>query len=291
MKIYENDGNVILENVSDFNVEHIFECGQCFHFEKLGELDYVTVAYGKALRVTQEGDIVTLHNTNMDEYNSIWKKYFDMETDYTSIKKWLIEKDSRIKESIDDKHGIRILKQEFNEMLLSFIISQNKQIPHIKQIVWALSERFGTFAGEIQGKKYYNFPTREAIIKITENDYRELKTGFRAPYLKAAANTIEEGLKCECFETLSYEEAKSKLKEIKGVGDKVANCILLFSLGYRNAFPVDVWVKRVMEDVYFHEDTSPDKIMQFAKDNFGEYGGYAQQYLFYHARDFAQNKG
>lgn len=285
MRIEEKAGNVLLYDVEDFNVEQIFECGQCFHFQKLADMDYVTVAYGKALRVTQEDNNVILHNTDLNEYNSIWKNYFDMDTDYGAIKKWLLDKDDRLTAAVTEKYGIRILRQEFHEMLMSFIISQNNQIPRIKQIVGAISERYGTLAGEIEGRKYYNFPDMEAIHKISEEDYRQLKTGFRASYLRSASDFMESGLTAKAFQGLSYEQSKEKLMVIRGVGDKVANCVLLFGLSYRNAFPVDVWVKRIMEQVYFNEDTPKEKIMEFAKENFGEYGGYAQQYLFYYARD------
>lgn len=280
----EKNGNVILNDVTDFDVEQIFECGQCFHFERLGEMDYVTVAYGKALRITQKDNEVTLHNTDMNEYNLIWRKYLDMDTDYSRIKSWLIEKDSSLMEVIEKTSGIRILRQEFHEMLMSFIISQNKQIPHIKQIVSSISERFGKEAGVINGKSYYAFPELDALYNITEDAYRELKTGFRAPYLMSAANALREGLAQKRFDDISYSDAKNELMKIKGVGEKVANCVLLFGLGYRNAFPVDVWIKRIMEYVYFKEETSKEKIMEFANDKFGEYGGYAQQYLFHYAR-------
>ena len=284
MYIREHNGNVILSEVRDFDVEQIFECGQCFHFEKLADRDYVTVAYGKALRITQIGDQVTLHNTNLSEYNDIWSNYLDMHTDYSAIKKWLIDRDERLKDVIDKTAGIRILRQEYHEMVMSFIISQNKQIPHIKQIVAAISERFGTEAGEIEGKKYYAFPSLEQMKNIGEDDFRALKTGFRAPYLMSAVEHMGKGMTASSFDGLTYDGAKLQLLQVKGIGEKVANCILLFGLGYRNAFPVDVWIKRIMEHVYFGKETSPEKIMSFAKEAFGEYGGYAQQYLFHYAR-------
>lgn len=280
----EKNRNVILKDVPDFNVEQIFECGQCFHFEKLDEMDYVTVAYGKALRISQKSNEVILHNTDLAEYNAIWRNYFDMDTDYGYIKNWLLERDSSLSEVIETTKGIRLLRQEFHEMLMSFIISQNKHIPHIKQIVGAISEKFGKAAGEINGKHYYAFPDKGALYNIAEEDYRELKTGFRAPYLMSATSALKAGMSKKSFEGKTYEEAKTELMTIKGVGEKVANCVLLFGLGYRNAFPVDVWVKRIMEYVYFHEDTPKEKIMSFAADKFGEYGGYAQQYLFHYAR-------
>ncbi len=286
MYIEEKNGNIILNEVVDFNVEQIFECGQCFHFEKLDEMDYVTVAYGKLLRISQIADKVILHNTDNNEYNNIWRKYLDMDTDYGYIKSWLIKKDKRLKEAVDSTYGIRILRQEFHEMLMSFIISQNNQIPRIKQLVAAISERYGSLVGEINNKSYYSFPSVEKLLEITEDDYRNIKTGFRAPYLVSAAKALELGMSEETFNDMTYEVAKAELMKIKGVGDKVANCILLFALGYRNAFPVDVWIKRIMEQVYFKEETPKEKIMTFAEEKFGEYGGYAQQYLFYYARSF-----
>lgn len=286
MYIEEKNGNIILNEVVDFNVEQIFECGQCFHFEKLDEMDYVTVAYGKLLRISQIADKVILHNTDINEYNSIWRKYLDMDTDYGYIKSWLIKKDKRLKEAVDSTYGIRILRQEFHEMLMSFIISQNNQIPRIKQLVAAISQRYGSLVGEINNKSYYSFPNVEKLLEISEDDYRNIKTGFRAPYLVSATKALELGMSEETFNDMTYEVAKAELMKIKGVGDKVANCILLFGLGYRNAFPVDVWIKRIMEQVYFKEETPKERIMTFAEEKFGEYGGYAQQYLFYYARSF-----
>ncbi len=285
MQIEEKNGNLILTKVKDFNIEQILECGQCFHFVKLKDMEYVTVAYDKALHIKQESDTVILYDTDMNDYNSVWKKYFDMDTDYGKIKKYLKDNCKELTDAIREKSGIRILRQDFTETLLSFIISQNKQIPHIKQIVAGISKEYGRLAGVVEGQEFYSFPKLEELLRITEDDFRSLKTGFRAPYLCDAISHLKEWGEMESFADLSYEEAKNKLMTIKGVGDKVANCVLLFGLGYTSAFPVDVWIKRIMESIYFKEDTSKDKIMDYAKERFGEYGGYAQQYLFYFARD------
>lgn len=285
MKVQQKNDNLILEDVRDFNIEHILECGQCFNFEKIASMDYVIVAYGKMLHIIQEEDTVTLHNTTLEEYENIWNHYFDMDTDYGKIKEFLKNNDEKIVPAVEDKWGIRILNQEFFEMLLSFIISQNKQIPHIKQIVRGISEKYGNELGEYNGRKYYSFPTLEELKYISEEDFRALKTGFRAPYLMDAIDCVRNGLCEKSFENLVYEDAIKEMIKIKGVGEKVANCVALFSLGYRNAFPVDVWVKRVMEETYFEKETSKEDIMKFARIKFGEYGGYAQQYHFYHMRD------
>ncbi len=290
MKIREDGKNLILEEIEDFNIEHILECGQCFNFEKVADMEYIIVAYGKLLHVKQENKTVILYGVSLQEYEEIWKNYFDMQTEYGAIKNFLINNDKKIVPAIEAKWGIRIINQEFHEMLLSFIISQNKQISHIKQIVRNISEKFGTYLGEYNEKSYYAFPTLEQLNSATEQDFRALKTGFRAPYLMDALKHLREGLQAESFKELSYEEAIKRLVMIKGVGEKVANCVALFSLGYRNAFPVDVWVKRVMEQTYFEKETSKEEIQKFAMKKFGEYGGYAQQYHFYHIRDSKGNK-
>ena len=280
MRVEERDGNVILTNVCDFNVQQIFECGQCFHFKKMGEMEYVTVAFERALHIKQDNDIVTLYNTSLDEYNSIWKKYFDMDTDYGIIKKKLESTSDELKEAIREQAGIRILRQEFTEVLMSFIISQNKQIPHIKKIVDEISRKYGKMVGVVNEEEFFSFPDLTVLNEVSEEDFRALKTGFRAPYLCDAIKHLKEWSEEGNLDNLSYEEAKDKLMTIKGVGDKVANCVLLFGLGYTSAFPVDVWIKRIMEQLYFKKDTPKNKIEEFAKEQFGEYGGYAQQYMF-----------
>ena len=285
MKVLQKNEDLLIKNVKDFNIEHILECGQCFNFERLADMEYIIVAYGKMLHIKQDEDDVILYNTSAEDYENIWKYYFDMNIDYGAIKTYLKENDEKIVDAIEDKWGIRIINQEFPETLLSFIISQNKQIPHIKQIVRAISERFGNELGEYNGRKYYSFPTLDELNEATEEDFRALKTGFRAPYLMDAIANMKSGLNAETFAELDYDAAVKEMLKIKGVGEKVANCVALFSLGYRNAFPVDVWVKRVMEETYFGQDTSKEEIMKFAKSKFGEYGGYAQQYHFYHMRD------
>ncbi len=285
MKIVQIENDLLIKEAKDFNIEHILECGQCFNFEKIGEMEYIIVAYGKMLHIKQEKDVITLYNVSKDEYMAVWNDYFDMSTDYGIIKEYLMSNDEKIVNAILDKWGIRIINQEFHETLLSFIISQNKQIPHIKKIVRDISERFGDEVGEYNGRKYYSFPSLEQLKVATEEDFRELKTGFRAPYLMDAIEKMLLGMNMKTFSSLTYEEAIVELTKIKGVGEKVANCVALFSLQYKNAFPVDVWVKRVMEETYFGKETSKEEIMKFAKEKFGEYGGYAQQYHFYYMRD------
>lgn len=286
MKIDKKGNLFSLSELNEFNIKQTLECGQCFHFEKIDEMEYAVVHKKRLLRIKQNSEEILCENTSIEDINNLWTEYFDINRDYKGIQEILVRADKRLKEAIEENSGVRILNQDFSETLMSFIISQNKQIPHIKKIVKDLSEKYGDYLGTINGNDFYAFPDEAQLKEISEDDYRECKTGFRAPYLFDAASKISNGfLKEDELKNIGYDLAKEKLVSIKGVGDKVANCVLLFALGYRNAFPVDVWIKRIMEFMYFEKDTEKNEIMKFAKERFGEYGGYAQQYLFYYARE------
>ena len=291
MIIKQIDNNIHLENISDFDIEQTLECGQCFRFYKIKNKEYIVVAHHIMQRIEQVNDTIIFYDCDMDTFNNVWYEYFDLGTDYSEIKSYLLKYDDKLKEAIEQKYGIRILKQDFFENLISFIISQNNQIPHIKKIVNDISIKYGDKLGEYEGVEYYSFPTVEQLLVATEKDFRALKTGFRAPYLMDAIAKVAEGIISEeKLVTLDIEEIEKELVQIKGVGNKVANCVMLFSLKKMEAFPVDVWIKRIMEQVYYEgNDTKKEVILEFAKEHFGEYGGYAQQYLFYYARDGKNN--
>lgn len=287
MRIYTKKENTIIEGIEDFRLSQTLECGQCFRFYKQDENDYVIVAYKNLLHIKQENDTLIFYDCDINSVKTIWIPYFDLDRDYAEIKRFLLEKDNLLQASINEKHGVRILNQEFHEVLISFIISQNKQIPQIKQLVKRISEEYGEYLGEINGEKYYSFPEVEILGTITEEKFREMKTGFRAPYLADAVQKLSKNvISAVDFQGMDEDAARKKLMQIKGVGEKVANCVMLFGLGYRNAFPIDVWMKRIMETLYFQgEDTKKELISDFAKEMYGEYGGYAQQYLFCYGRD------
>lgn len=287
MDIVQKDNDIYLYNVEDFDLGQTLECGQCFRFNKIKDNEYIIVAYHIMQRVGQVQDTVIFYDCDIDTFNNVWYEYFDFGTNYKEIKDYLLKYDDKLKEAIEKKNGIRILKQEFFENLLSFIISQNKQIPHIMKIVDDIANKYGDKLGEYEGREYYSFPTVEQLKGATEEDFKKLKTGFRAPYLMDAIRMVADGsINIESFSDLTTLEVEKELIKIKGVGTKVANCVLLFSLGRRDAFPVDVWIQRIMEELYYNgEKTKKEVIIDFAKEHFGEYGGYAQQYLFYYARD------
>lgn len=272
--------NYVYGPVDDFVLSQTLECGQCFHFVKTGDEEYLISAMGRILHIRQDGKNLIFCNTSEEEFNLIWKKYFDLERDYGEIKRKLLKADSRLSDAINAMHGVRILNQDFFETMISFIISQNQQIPRIKQIVANISREYGQ-----RGEGIDIFPDVNSILEAGNEGMMACKAGFRSKYIVDACEKYKAGLLNEEFLlNADYETAVARLKEVKGIGDKVANCIALFSLNKRNAFPVDVWMKRIMENMYFKEDTPVNRIEAFAKEHFGELGGYAQQYLFYYGK-------
>lgn len=286
MKVSCENNIVTVDGVNDFTLSQILECGQCFHFDKLDEEVYEVVAFGRAVKMEQTDKVLRIYGSSMEDYEGIWKLYLDMDNDYGLIKQSVIKADGALKTAVDEKSGIRILNQDFFETLISFIVSQNKSIPQIKQCVKNISHRFGDEVIGYNGEAFYVFPDVQRLHDATEEELRECKVGFRAPYIKNATEAVYSGaVTKEKLDELDIAQARELLMTIKGVGEKVANCVLLFGFGRREAFPVDVWMKRIMEQMYFDgKDTKKQDIEAFAVNKFGDLGGYAQQYLFDYAR-------
>ena len=273
-----------IKGVKNFELKHIFECGQCFRYNALENGNFVGVAFGKVIEVEKCCEDVIIYNTTLEEFNSLWVNYFDLKRDYTSIKEEL-SKDSLLKKSVEFGYGIRILQQEPFELIISFIISANNRIPMIKRAIDKISEKWGN-AIIYKGKTYYTFPKVEVLAKASLEELEACSIGFRAKYIKATVENIFNNpsfinnliAKCD-------DECHESLQSFNGIGPKVADCIMLFSMGKYSAFPVDVWVKRAMQYFYLAPDVSLIKIREFARAKFGELSGFAQQYLFYYARE------
>lgn len=284
---------VIRENIKDFHLDHIFDCGQAFRWEKQQDGSYTGVAGGHIANIQFEpyeadgtnGKLV-LSNVTEEEFESFWHAYLDLDRDYAGIKTQL-GMDPVMKTAIGYGQGIRLLQQEPWETLVSFIISQNNHIPRIKKCIETLSVNFGQCAGEYEGREYYSLPSPEVLASLTEEELAVCRLGYRAKYLiETAKKVCEEGV--EVLERVAGPEVTSAeayeyITGFHGVGPKVANCIMLFALGKYDSFPLDVWMKRVMEEEYGL--TSPKEMAAFAAQNFGEFGGFAQQYLFYYVRE------
>jgi len=283
MRIYEKGNNLILENVKDFDLTQTFDCGQCFRWKKSGDA-YWGVAFGMPLKISQKGDEITLFDTTMEDWDTVWSKYFDMERDYGKIKSQ-IATDSVMKEAVEFGNGIRILNQEPFECLISFIISASNNIPRIKKIIDSLCTNFGDKM-TYMGKDFYTFPTAEKLSTLSLDDIGVIKAGFRDKYILSAAKAVANAqIDLECLKSASFDYAKTELLKLSGVGNKVAECVLLFSLEKYGSFPVDVWIKRIMEHCYFDKEQDKETISAFAEEKFGEHCGFAQQYLFYWARE------
>ncbi|MGN0108232.1 MAG: DNA-3-methyladenine glycosylase family protein [Hominilimicola sp.] len=284
MNIKYTNNDLVITGLKDFNLKHIFDCGQCFRFNAVDENTYLGIAKGKALKISQSGDTVILYDTDEEDFNNIWFDYFDLGRDYGEIKSRL-SSDSVMKEAISYGEGIRILNQDLWEAVISFIISASNNIPRIKGIIERFSENYGNEI-EYMGNTYYSFPDINTTAALSKEELSVIRSGFRDKYIMDAAQKFKSGeLSEEHIKSLSTPDAKKALMTINGVGNKVSDCILLFGLGRVDSFPVDVWIKRIMEYCYFDGEQSIETISEFADKHFGDIGGFAQQYLFFYARE------
>ncbi len=296
--IIEKENSIVLENVKDFNIKQILECGQCFRWERISDTNYIIVAYRRVIEVIQEGSTVTILNTNMNDFNEIWKNYFDLDVNYEEVKEEL-SKDELLKKSVEFGYGIRILNQDPFEMLISFIISARNSIPSIMKTIKKISERWGDRI-EYKDNIYYAFPTPEQLKEVSLEEIKETGASFRSKYIVDTISKVNAALDAknngelteeleqfdlEYIKSLPVDECHKALQNFMGVGAKVADCIMLFSMSKHSAFPVDVWIKRAMIHFYLAPDVSLNKIRVFGRDKFGELAGLAQQYLFYYARE------
>lgn len=285
MNIIQNDNSIKINDVRDFNINHIFDCGQSFRWNKEQDGSYTGVVKNKVINVLQEGSSVEFNNINIDDFENVIKSYFDFETDYKAIKN-TVNTDEIMAEAIKFGEGIRILNQDEWEIMISFMISANNRIPMIKKVIENLSVNFGEYIDNYKGKDYFSFPTAERLSSAPVEKILECKAGFRAPRIKEAATRfLTEKDQVYNIRNKSYDEGLSYLKTYAGIGDKVANCILLFSMRHFDTFPVDVWIRRVMQELYVDKNTKDADIRKFAENKFGKYSGFAQQYLFYYARE------
>ena len=275
MKYLEKDGDLILRDAECFNVGLSVDCGQSFRWTENADGGYHGIVGKKAIDIMQNENEIIFKNTTKEEFETLWKTYFDLDRDYKSICESF--DDEYLKAACKEFYGIRILRQEPWETICSFIISQNNNIPRIKGIIARLCQSFG----EKINDNDYSFPSFERLAETTEDDLAPLRAGFRNKYILDAAKKFESGeISVEAIEKMPTEQARRELMKIKGVGAKVAECSLLYGFGRVEAFPVDVWVKRVMEEFY------PNGLPLCAKN----FEGIAQQYLFHWRRNRKEQK-
>ena len=281
----------ILKNCKSFKVKDIFDCGQCFRWNEENDGSYTGIFGRNVLNVKESGEDIVFEGICNGNIEEVCKNYFDLDRNYEEIKRNLSNVDENLKEAIKYGGGIRILNQDLWEMIISFIISANNNIPRIKGIIDRISAKYGHKI-EFRGKEFYTFPTVEELSKASKQDFRDLGAGFRDKYIYETTLMINN--KIVSLEELQSEKNTKKVREklltLCGVGPKVADCILLFSSLKRfDVFPIDVWVRRVMNDLYIHNEdekkVSKAQIEEIAIEKFGELEGIAQQYLFYWKRE------
>jgi N-glycosylase/DNA lyase len=267
------NGFIILSE-PEFDPDVVFDCGQCFRWEKQCDGSWAGVAFSRRLNVKKDGDALILTGDPDPEF---WEHYFDLKRDYGPIKR-LLMRDPTLRAAVEFAPGMRLLRQDPWEALCSFIISQNNNIPRIKGIISRLCENFGA---PIPGGGH-SFPPAQALAKLSEADLSPLRCGFRAKYILDAAKKISSGvIKLALLSEMPLGDARKELMKIKGVGPKVADCALLFGAGRLECFPSDVWIRRALS--YFYPQGFPREFSHFA--------GIAQQYLFHFIRcspDFAR---
>ncbi len=264
---YSIKNNDIILKEPDLDIDETLDCGQAFRWKKI-ESDYQSTYIGKffndELRISQTSKgCFILHDTSESDFLEKWVDYFDLNTDYSELKNQFSE-DETLSKACEYAGGIRLLRQNAWECLISFIISQNNNIPRIKGIIDRLCDNYNG-----------NFPTACELADETPDTLSYLRSGFRAKYIYDAVKRVNSGdIDLKAVSEMSIDEARSELKRITGVGPKVAECVLLFGMHKTDAFPVDVWIKRVLAEYY------PNGFPEFAKGN----QGIAQQYLFHYIR-------
>lgn len=278
----------ILKNVKSFEPSHIFECGQCFRWNIEKDGSYTGVVGNNVLNVKKKDKDVMITGMCKQNIEEVCKQYFDLDRDYEKIKDTLSKIDDHLKVSIQYGTGIRILKQDAWEALISFIISANNNIPRIKGIIERISKQYGK---QIiwKNKQYYTFPTPEELSKASIKDLRDLGLGFRDVRIFETTRMVKnKEIDIEKIANIKdVKQLREELLKFPGVGSKVADCIMLFSMKKFEVFPIDVWVKRVMTELYGNEikKHNNQQILEFAQKKFRDLAGLAQQYLFYWRRE------
>lgn len=272
MKISKTQDKIIIADCNDFNVEETLECGQIFSYNKINDNSYLVISKNKLATITYSKTQIIIESNDTDYFYN----FFDLDTDYSNIKKELVKINPNISKYLGYGSGIRILKQDIYQTIISFIVSANNNIKRIKNILFTLSKQYGTKIAE----DIYSFPTLQQLAKVSAQDYAKLGAGYRSEYLeKTVKMLLSSDYDIDYLKSLSTPNLKQKLLTLMGIGPKVADCIMLFSFSRTDVFPIDTWTRKS----YYLFETKPlnDKqIANYYVNIYKNYSGYAQQYLY-----------
>ncbi|NLL56772.1 MAG: DNA-3-methyladenine glycosylase 2 family protein [Clostridiales bacterium] len=263
---------IIISDTSDFNIEHILDCGQVFRYLKTGDCYTLFAKDANCLLQSKDGCVII-----KTKFVDFFVNYFDLDRDYKKIKSELVKFDE-LNEPIRFGSGIRLLNQDPLEMIISFIISANNNIPRIKMIIERLCKGLGQNMGD-----YYAFPTLNALQSADESFFKSIGAGYRAMYLVNASRQLKD-FDLDYLKSLTTSDLRKKLVSLMGVGNKVADCIMLFAYKKTDLFPMDTWTKRVYTKMFNDKTVSADVMSKNLVGRFGDLSGYAQQYLYYYFR-------
>ena len=273
---------LIIKN-TNINLKDTITCGQIFRFTKEDDNSYTVILSDRVVNLKKENNNLIIHSNNYDNLEEIIRKYLDLDRDYDSLNKKLILEDNSLKEIIDGCIGLKIINQPKFECIISYIISQNNRIVQIAKALDNISKKYGKKI-VFNDKEYYLFPNLDDLKNVSIEDYRNLKVGFRDKYIyEFIQNLINKKIDLDYIDTLNSLDAMKYLLNMRGIGEKVASCILLFSYSRFDVFPIDTWVKKYMKDTYNIE--SVNEIRKFTMDKYKENSGLVIQYMFHYKRN------
>lgn len=264
---------MITKEIDCFDIAQICDSGQCFRMRKKHDNTYSVIAGNEYLEVTQAGNTCIFH-CDEDKYETFWKEYFDLNTDYNKYMDAIDGEDSYLKKASEFGFGIRILKQDLWEMIVSFLISQQNNIVRIRRCIDNICECYGEKRSDGSGNTYDTFPAAEALAGLPEDALKDCNLGYRSKYVVRTAKSLASGeVSLDIIKQMPYQEAKTELMKLYGIGEKVADCICLFALHHFGAFPVDTHIRQALEGHY------PDG---FPSERYSGCEGVMQQYIFYY---------
>ena len=269
---------IVIDVKNELDLENTLTCGQIFRYQQEIDNSFTVVISDRVINLKYDNYKLYVKSNKLDNLENVIREYLDLDRDYKSIMNKIRVMDSTLAKYLDNSLGLKMIKQDKLECIISYIISQNNSVRNIQMSLNMLSEAYGEKV-EFLNKEYYLFPKLDRLASLSLEDFRKCKVGFRDKYLVGIIESINNGnFNLNMIDSLNTEEALQYLINFKGIGMKVASCILLFSYQRFDVYPVDTWVKKFMEDNY--DIVGEKNIREYCKKTYGEYSGLAIQFMF-----------